>query len=216
MSSASHTPARPRPVERFAPTSGLFLGWFGIAACAVAIVWVALTAHTTTGLQVGLGAVVFGLVVWTTQLRPRALAYDDHLLLRNAVRDVRVPMTAIDDVRVTQSLQVWTGERRHVCIGIGHSVRQQLKVRRNRRQQLLSPSRWQAFSEAADRAAPDQTAMSYATFVETRITELVEAARKETRSENATAADVRRSWAWPELTALAVAAVALLVSVIAR
>jgi len=216
MSPASHTSARPRPVERFAPTSGLFLGWFGVAACTVALVWVALTAHTTTGLRVGLGAVLFALVVWVTQLRPRALAYGDHLLLRNAIRDTRVPLTAIDDVRVTQSLQVWTGERRHLCIGIGHSVRQQLKVKKRRRAQLLSPSRWQAFSEAAEMAAPDQTAMSYATFVETRITELVEAARKENHGPDATAADVRRSWAWPELAALAVAGAALLVTFVAR
>jgi hypothetical protein len=212
MSPTPGTSARPQPVERFAPTSGLLLGWTGLVAVAVAVVWVAFAVHTVTGLRVGLGAVLFGLVVWVTQLRPRATAYVDRLVLRNSLRDTHIPMRAIDEVAVRHSLQVWTGDERHQCIGIGVSPREHLKSLKRRKQQQLGPSRWQEFSAKAEAAAPDQSAMSYTTFVENRIVELAEAARKEHRGEEGAA--VRRSWAWPEVVAFVAVGAAFVVSLL--
>ncbi|MGZ4438547.1 MAG: hypothetical protein ACXVW0_08625 [Nocardioides sp.] len=212
MTSTPRSASRPKPVERFAPTSGLFLGWAGLAFAAVAVVWVAFEVHTVTGLRVGLGAAVFALVVWMTQLRPRAAAYPRDLVLRNSVRDTHIPLHAVEEVTVRQSLQVYADGRRHVCIGIGRSAREQLKATRRRRQQTMGfSSRWQEFKGKAEMAGLDERAMTYATFVETRIDELAEQARKE-QVRDSRPSDVRRTWAWPEVGALAVTTVAFVVA----
>jgi hypothetical protein len=178
----------------------------------VVVVYVALRVHTTTGLQVGLGALFVGLLVWMTQLRSRATAYQDRLLLKNTVRDAVIPLVAIEDVSVRQTLNVWVGEQRYVCIGIGQSMRSMVKDRR-KGSSMLGQGRWREFSEKANLAAPDQTAMSYQIFVVTRIEELVEHAKKEAakRGDTSTAAAHHRL-AWPEIVALAVTGGAFVVS----
>jgi hypothetical protein len=212
--SAGAPHARERAIERFKPTSGAVLGWAGIGFAALILGYVVARVHTITGLRVGLGMLLAIVVVWSTQLRSRAVAFPSHLLLRNAAHDVRVPWTAIDEVTVRQTLNVWVGERRFVCVGIGRSVRSIVKeTRRKRGSGLLGPSRWREFAERAERAAPDQTAMHYETWVVTRIEELAEQARAEAlRSGAASSGSPRRTLAWPELAATAVLGVALLVS----
>jgi hypothetical protein len=78
---------------------------------------------------------------------------------------------------------------------------------------MLGQGRWREFSEKANLAAPDQTAMSYQIFVVTRIEELVEHAKKEAakRGDTSTAAAHHRL-AWPEIVALAVTGGAFVVS----
>jgi hypothetical protein len=208
MSTSPQAQSRPRPVERFKPTSGLFLGWAGLVCVAVAVLWVAYAVHSVVGLRVALGAAFFGIVVWATQLRPRATAYPHHLVLRNAVRDTTIPLRRIDEVAVGQSLQVFADDQRHVCIGIGNSLRNELRLqrRRNRDNSPLGQSRWKDFADRANRAAPDQTAMSYQTFVVTRIEQLVEDAKKQPTPEKPQR--VRHTWAWPEVAGLVVTGVA--------
>ncbi len=209
MSAAGTDSARPQPVERFKPTNGIFVGWAGLVSAAVAIVYTALAVHTMTGLRVGLGAVFLAMVVWVTQLRPRATAYTHRLVLKNSLRDTSIPLASIDEVSVRETLRVFAGDQRHVCIGIGRPIRDELRQRRKQRHDLLGTSRWHEFAELAERAAPDQTAMSYQTFVVTRIEELVEQAKKRPRTEPE---DVRRLWAWPELALLAVSGVAFVLT----
>lgn len=202
-----------RPVERFKPTSGLLLGYAGLAACVVAVGYVAWTAHTLTGLRVALGAVFFGLLVWVTQLRPRATAYADHVVLKNVVRDAHVPLAVVDEVAIGQTLNVWVGDRRFVCIGIGQSLREDVRSRR-RREQTLGTSRMSELTVRAERASTDERASSYQTFVVTRLEELVEAAKK----RHAGAADrlpaPEHRVAWPWAAALAVSGLAFVGSLL--
>lgn len=213
MDATSDESGRVRPVERFKPTSGLILGYAGLALGVVAIGYVAFTQHTILGLRVALGAAFFGVVVWVTQIRPRAAAYPRTLLLKNALRDVEVPLAMVDDVSVRQTLNVWVGEERFVCIGIGESVRSMVRGRRTERPSMLGSSRWHEFSERAEKAAPDERAMSYTTWVTTRIEELVEQEKKADRSRGGDGA-VRRHVAWPEVVALVVLGAAFVVSLL--
>jgi len=121
-----------------------------------------------------------------------------------------VPLAAIDTVTMRQTLNVWVGEQRFVCIGIGQGIRSRRKDRGDR-PSLLGTSRWHEFSEMAKKAAPDQTAMSYQSWVVVRIEELVEQAKK-ARGGEAGAHEVRRSLAVPELALLALTAVAFVVT----
>jgi hypothetical protein len=203
-------------LERFKPTTGMLTGWAGLVVAAFTIGYVALNVHTVGGLRLALGALFAAALIWATQLRPRVSAYTRSLHLKGMVRDAVVPYVLIDEVTMAQTLNVWVGERRFVCIGIGKSlvadVRQRAKS--ERQGSLLGASRTHEFSDKAEMAAPDQTAMSYQTFVVTRIEELVDHAKREVQRGRATAdgAEVTRPYAVPEIAALVVTGLLFLAS----
>ena len=197
-----------QPVERFKPTGGQFLGYVGLAAAAVAVGYVALYVHTVTGLQIALGALFLGAVVWVTQVRPRATAYPRHVVLKNSLRDAHVPLALVDEVSIGQTLNVWVGDQRYICIGIGQSFREDLRARR-RKENVSGGSRLTQLTLMAERASTDERAMSYQTFVVTRLEELVEQAKKEPGDRPH---GPRYVVAWPEVAVLAVTGLAFLVS----
>jgi len=169
-------------------------------------------------LRLGLGAVFGAVVVWVSQLRPRVTAYTRDLHLKGSLRDARVPYVLIDEVTMAQTLNVWAGGRRFMCIGIGKSLGSDIRQRAKKERQgsLLGTSRSREFSERAEVAAPDQTAMSYHTFVVTRIEELVDQAKRELRrrGESTEGLAVSRPYAVPEIVALTVTGVAFVVSLL--
>jgi len=206
-----------RVLERFKPTTGLVVGWAGMAVAVFAIGYVVVAVHTVVGLRIGLGALFGAVVIWVSQLRPRANAHTRHLELKGPLRDALVPYLLIDSVTMAQTLNVWVGDRRFVCIGIGQSLGSDIKQRakREREGSLLGASRSRTFSEKAEKAAPDQTAMSYQTFVVTRIEELVDQAKRDHRRRGGAddeRGEISRPFAVPELVALGVLALAFLVS----
>jgi hypothetical protein len=211
MATSQHEPDRASPVERFKPTGGHLLGYAGLAAAAVAVGYVLWTVHTVTGLRVALGALFFGVVVWVTQVRPRATAYPRHVLLKNSVRDARVPLAKVDEIGLGQTLNIWVGDQRYVCIGIGQSFREELRSRRHR-ESSLGTSRLSELTLMAERASTDERAMSYQTFVVTRLEELVEKAKR--HPDPADEEPARHVVAWPEVVALVVTGVAFVVSLL--
>jgi len=202
----------PTPIERFKPTNGMITGYAALVLCGFAVVYVAVSAHSVTGLRVALGFALAGCVAWVSLLRPRAAAYSDVLRLRNSLVDVDIPFALIDAVTVRQTLNVWVGEHRYVCVGIGRTRRSMFK--RNRRggiPMLLGMDRLQDFVQKSDRPATDQTAMLYETHVVTRIETLVADARARLACGTPTGR-IRHLPAWPEIAALAALAVAFAVS----
>jgi hypothetical protein len=214
MNVARASSARPQPVERFKPTSGQVLGYVGLACAVFALGYVAWTVHNLTGLRIGLGAVLFGAVVWVTQLRPRATAYPHHVLLKNAVRDAHVPLAAVDEVSIGQTLSLWVGESRYTCIGIGNSIRNDVKSRRRAAldEADIGTSRFSELRRKADLAGLDERAMSYQTFVVTRLEELVDQAKREHARTDQQPGRARWTTAWPELAVLVLSGVAFVVS----
>lgn len=185
MATAHPTPGRAEPVERFRPTSGQVTGYGSLVAIGVLLVYVALDERTLTGLRIATGAVFFGVLLWVTVLRPRVTAYPDVLHMQNSVRDVLVPWTSIDEVNLGRVLSVWVGGERHVCTGIGASLRRR--------------------TPPASR--PDQPGgehhVDHGEYVADRIRTLVqEAHRRAAREGGTTDERPRRVWAVPELLAL--------------
>ena len=205
-----------RVLERFKPTTGTLIGIAGLLVAAFALGYVLISVHTVVGLRIGLGAVFGAVVVWVSQLRPRVTAYTKQLHLKGPLRDALVPYVLIDEVTMAQTLNVWVGEQRFMCIGIGKSLGSDIRQRAKKERQgsLLGSSRTREFSEKAELAAPDQTAMSYHTFVVTRIEELVDQAKRDLRRSGGSTEgeQVRRPYAVPEIVALAVTGLAFLVS----
>ena len=216
MASSVQPPDDERVLERFKPTTGMLVGWAGMAVAAFALGYVVISVHTVVGLRIGIGALFAAALIWVTQLRPRVTAYTRDLHLQGSLRDARVPYVAITQVSLGQTLNIWVGERRFVCIGIGKSLAADVKQRAKKENQgsLLGKSRMRELSDKADLAGLDQTAMDYQTFVVTRIEELVDQAKRQRKFAGDTGElpPVLRPYAVPEIVALAVTGLAFVVS----
>lgn len=199
MAAAQHTPGRAEPVERFRPTSGQVVGHLTIASIAVLVVYFAINVHSRDGLRVGTALVFFGVLVWAVLLRPRATAYPDELHLLNSFRDVVIPYTAIDEVTVGRVMSVWVGDDRHVCTGIGRPLRKVAPGGRKGSSSMLGLGR----GGADETDGTVRGAISYADFVQGRITSLAEEAKRRALSAGGTTdARPRHVWAWPEVIGL--------------
>jgi hypothetical protein len=207
-----HQAREKEPVERFKPTSGAFVGWAGLALAAGTLVWVAFNEHSLTGIRLALVAVFGALLIWVTQFRPRVTAYPALMVMHGSLHDSYVPYAAIDEVSMGQTLNVWVGRRRYVCIGIGNSVGYEMRkrIRGHGTETPTGGGRTYGFSGTPS-AAGSEHRMSYPGFVLSRLDDLVAASRRN-RPPVGQRPEVRRELAVWEIGALAVAGVALVVS----
>ena len=211
--SSDDTSTTTEPVERFAPTSGRLMGYVGFALSAAALGYVLVEVHTMTGLRVGLAAAFVAVAVWVTQLRPRAAAYPDTLVLKNSLRDTHIPLRLIDEVSIRHTLNVWVGDQRYVCIGIGQSTRTLVRGRKRASAGVIGMERLDDYAARAEASAANRGHMHYEDFVVSRIRALVAAAKERVGTQSA-AEGVRRPVAWPETVALVVLGGAFVVSLL--
>ena len=140
------------------------------------------------------------MVIWVAILRPEVAIAGDRLVLRNPLNTVDIPLAAIEQIAVRRWLAVRVGDRTLTNAGISRSRRQ--GVRDDQRQ---------------DVTGIEIAALSYGAIVERRIQRQAQDARDRqgitmySDEQLALAADVRRTWAWPEIAALAVLPVAVVV-----
>lgn len=204
MTASQDSPVSDAPIERFHPTSGRLVGLLTLVVVAGLLVHPAVDVRTPTGQRVAAGLALLAVLVWMTQLRPRATLCTDVLHLRNVLRDVAVPLAAVDEVAVGRTLEVRVGESRYVCVGIGKPLRAVLRPGSRRGPAtLLGWDRLTAYTDEATPPRPDESALSYQEYVETRIGDLAADARARAGSSG-TAIEPRATWAWPEVVALVV------------
>ena len=208
--------------ETFAPASGRVTGALGLVVVA-ALVVIDLVQPNSIPLPVVAGALVLGVLMWATMLRPqvsvRIAADAGTLVLRNAVTTVLVPLAAIEDLSVRQVLAVRTARRRYVGAGVGRSVRQALHSGpTNTKQQAMRPTLGPSFG--GDMPSQVEPGMVYADWVELRLRDLAQEDRDRRRirayseQADALADQVVRRWALPELVALGLAVAFFVVAMI--
>ncbi|CAB4690930.1 MAG: hypothetical protein F2667_02145 [Actinobacteria bacterium] len=191
-------------VERFRPTSGRITGAVSLALCLAVLVICLVDRESGWGPAVASGAALIGALIWAGVLRPALRLTERHLVLRNMVETVHLPLAAIEELAIRQTLAVRVGEKRFVSPAVGKSWRTMLKSRPG------DPSTSVA-------SVPDPS-MPYADFVEQRIRRAMDDARaaagitRYSDEQQALAAGVRRTPAWPEIALLAGSGAALLVS----
>jgi len=206
MSDTGTQPGGGRPVERFGPTSGQGSGYAGIVLAASTVGYVAVTAPTLTGLRVALGALFFASLAWAVVLRPRVHVFGDRLVLRNAFRDTHVPLKAVEHVTLGQALTVWAHGERHQCLGVSRSGRAQMRAQRRQ----AAATHHGAGEAMAAAAAHD---LQQETYAVRRLRELAQGAQREPGRE-AEADPVRHILAWPEVAAVVVTGLALVLSLV--
>jgi hypothetical protein len=195
----------------------------GIGA-AGALVLAGLAAfHPRAGAPDWIAAVLFlfAVVVYVAQVRPAVVLGESDLVLRNMLGSVHVPWAAIKDAQVRQFLRVEVGRRTYDCAAVGRTRRQILKD--SRQPGAAGPATWQPGTATPSGSQPGgatHAELSYGRFIETKIRNRAKEAMKkrgiEERSEeqDALAEGVHTVWAWPEIVLLAVALVALAVTIV--
>lgn len=201
--SPSHgqTPA----VEHFKPTSGLFVG-IVVVVGAVIVAALALLSPDEVPPEVGVGAILVGLLGWAFTLRPRVSLLGDFLILRGAVSTTLIPLGAIEEMAIRQVLAVRAGDRRYTSTAMGKSFTQLMKS--NRR----------SAKEAQGR--PGQKAPDFIEYVEDRIRQRINDAlakagiRRGSPEQVALGDGVLTQISWPEVLTIGAAALAFVVVIL--
>ncbi|WP_418063821.1 hypothetical protein [Pimelobacter simplex] len=147
---------------------------------------------------------LFGVLTWSVLVRPSVVLHPVHLELRNVLRDTAIPYGLIAAVRVEHMTVVEAGGRRYLGTGLG-------RARRSVRREGAGAGDGSAvdvlarFGSTFDASDRDHT--SIGGLVQTKIQHRVWHAEGAVRELGA----VRQRWAWPELTLLAVLALATVV-----
>jgi hypothetical protein len=201
-------------VEKFAPNGGTVIVVLGGLAVAGFIAGWALDPDAVPLWVPGLAAFC-GVVLYASTVRPRVLVRGHDLVLRNMLSTVSVPLAAVEELAVRQVLAVRAGDKRYVCAGVGRSLRQALKG------SAMQRAREEMGGLRGEIAAVREPGMSYADYVEIRLQELVNEDRsrrgiaKFSDEADELAKLARRTPAWPEIAALVVTAVFVVVAIIA-
>jgi hypothetical protein len=190
-------------VERFRPTSGRVTGVLAVLLAAAVVVIALVDPQRGFSAPVTAVAVLVGLLAWSAMLRPALWVTERHLVMRNMLETIHIPLAAIEELAVRQVLAVRAGDRRFVSSVVGRPLR---KVMRHHPREVADP-------------AKPPTEVAYADFVEDRVRELAEQARdragvrRGSEEQLALAADVRREPAWVPIALVAVALVVVVLTI---
>ncbi len=196
-------------VERFRPTSGVVGGTLGVLLTAFFAVFVLVDSRSEVSVRVALLLVSGTAVVWATQIRPRARAYADRLVLVNVLRDTSIPLRDVEEVAVQQTLVVFTEEDRYIGVGIGRTMRGIFRGERQAGGGLLGSGKLLEYTDKRDVRLGDRSSMAYQDFVAQRIYQLSDDARTHRLGEGLR---VEHRWAWLPILAIALPLVAEVVT----
>jgi hypothetical protein len=210
----SASAADPDSDRLFRPTSGTAVGWTGVVLAAGGVVTALVGDHTLGGTRFALAAAIFGLLVHCFMLRPRLVIRRTDLELRNPFGSWHVPLAGVRSVVVRAVTRVYTDDRRYDGVAVGRPVRSMVRGKRGRQVSIGVPGL------GASRITEDESATRVprgqldTDMVADFVVEQILFAADRARTAPGPAGTPTRSWAWPELTALAVLVVALVVSLL--
>ena len=191
------TSSSARLLERFAPSGLRVLGVAGLAALGVWIGLILVAGDLRESLDVLAVLLGVALFCWVALVRPAVHAYEDHLLLRNLLRDIEVPWHLVESVRVSQTLRVEADDRVWHGVAISRSARTELRAQRAARQ----PGGATVVGSSSQVYAPE-----YTDFVADRIRHLASEHAEVSRRRP----HVARRWALIELALTLLLAAAIL------
>jgi hypothetical protein len=192
-------------VEKFARGGGSFVSVVGGLVVVGALAGWAADVHQVP-LVVPAVAVLVGVLLWTSTLRPRMLVEGRELVLRNMLTTVRLPLATVEEIVVQQVVAVRAGGRRFRCAGAGRTLRTVVKG--------AGMPRRLGGTEV-------ERGMDYGDYIETRVRQLVNDDRDRRGISSAydpeveqLSSHIRRQWAWPEVAAVAIAVLLVVLAVL--
>ncbi len=113
----THEPMpRGNQIEKFEPTIGRWFGWVSVVVAvllAVDVVRDGIGGEDAAGLAALLFAAT---VIYMVMVRPRVVAYENVLTVKNIISDTDVPWSRIESVTRRQTLCIKTDERTVNCV----------------------------------------------------------------------------------------------------
>ena len=193
--------------------------WWGWLVFVVAnLVDLAIQGHDKTSFQIAVGLVAVTGVVYACALRPRVIADDDGLTLRNPVRDYRVPWGRVGEIYLGESVQVRCSPGETAGGKLLHSwalysprrsrLRAEVRGRRWDRNLTSRPGGYGRLPSEAREAMKQHPA-------EVMAREIQSMAQKACQ-RGAADGPVVASWAWSSLAAVLVPALALVLVIVIR
>lgn len=175
--------------ERYS-SGGLVSGVVGLIAVVALIAFGLLTEGDGFAPWAYPALLLAGVLVWAILLRPAVLLHRDELELRNVLHSRFIPFARITSVQINQMTVVVVEDRRFVGSGFGRS---RLTINRD--------------AKVGPDAPAERHSVGY--LVEEKV-------RRRMRPHDAVTdpGEVRRTWAVPEIAALAVLTLATLVAVL--
>ena len=194
-------------VERFRAASGRETGVVGLVLAAALLVTGVLNGFP---LWVLAGCVLVGLLMWAAFLRPAVRLDHGDLVLRSLLATTRLPLAAIEEVRVGHTLAVVADGRRFVSPAVGRPRK------RLARGSAIGGLGGRPVAGLDHRAAARAAESAYPDYVEQRIRDAVVASLADEHPAGAPAPRVRRTPAYPEIAVLVVSLAALVVGLVLR
>jgi hypothetical protein len=162
------------PVVESFVSSGRVLGYVAVGAGLVLVVG-ALLAGAASELGLVLLGVVMDLLAWVVLLRPVVVAHANGVVLRNMVRDIFIPWSAVQRAKVLQTLQVVTPAKTYHGLGVSRSARSMMKESRPARPSSGflgvggTSSFGRSYPDEALRSAAHREGLSYQSYIESRL-----------------------------------------------
>jgi len=207
-------------LEHFAPTGGRIVGVLGLVMAAGLVGLWALDRDGVPA-PVAAAALVGGVLVWASLLRPRVSVSRETLHLRNMLDTVHVPLAAIDELVVRQVLAVRVGDKKFVSPAVGRKLRKVMRAPRPGQIFLPDlPARIDDGFGPAEASERPPTTVDYVDHVEGRLRERIAEARSRhgiraySDEAEALARDVRRQPSWPEIIALVLSTALFVVTLV--
>jgi hypothetical protein len=173
-------------IEKFDPTIGR---WFGWAAVVVAALLAVDVVRDGIGGEdaAGLAALLFtATVVYMVMVRPRVVAYENVLTVKNIISDTDLPWSRIESVTRRQTLCIKTDERTVNCVA--------------------APQAAARLMRSGDKQFEFASGIPYQQYVVLKAASFVSQQGPGVPRR----APIVRRWAWPELVVLVLSTAALL------
>jgi hypothetical protein len=192
-------------VEKFGPNNGRIVGGVGLVAVVAAVIAIIADGrHGSDPLAFSVLALV-ALLIWLIMFRPGVRSDGTTLELRNMTSTTSVPLAQVEKVDVGAMLLVKSGGKVYKSIAVSRPRKRQRAGEGGSFVGARGGSHQHSFMAGSPKVDPSKV---YTDFVEGRIRHLAEEARAHRRGEGDV---VRRTWAWPEIAALAALSVLALV-----
>jgi hypothetical protein len=183
-----------------------------VVFAAAALGDVLVDGHSRSGARFGLGAAIFGVLIWCFMLRPRLVIRSAELELRNAFGSWHVPLASVRRVAVRAVTRVYTDERRFDGVAVGRPARSLVRGRPARQDTIGVPgfgaSRLTQPAESSRLPKGQLDADMTADFVVEQILHAADRARAALSGHDSSSGTPARRWAWPELAVLVLLVVA--------
>jgi hypothetical protein len=175
---------------------GMVMGWTWAALAAFFLADIAWRGRDLASLVAASVLLLVIGVAYAIGVRPRIVATEDGVRLRNPLRDVWVPWSAVDKIDVTDAVRVHSAGRPYRAWVLQTSPRARARSMQRHREDR---------DRVPDKVAEELRGRTPADHAAEQLTELADSRRRPVREAGgATSASV--TWYWPSVAALALPA----------